>query len=72
VAVSWATVPTSGRDLADAGWATTPTSCRDQALGGQLYGGAGMAEIDTLLGSGTTTSAAGWTTTILESCRDAE
>jgi hypothetical protein len=70
--MSWATPPTSCRDLADAGWATAPTSCRDQALGGQLYGGGGMAETDTLLGSGTTTSAAGWTTMIMESCRDAE
>jgi hypothetical protein len=71
VAVSWATVPTSGRDLADAGWATTPTSCRDQALGRSLYLDIGV-ELDALLGSGTTTAASGWTTTITESCRDAE
>lgn len=69
---SWATPPTSCRDAADAGWATAPTGCRDQVLGGQLYGGAGAVETDTLLGSGTTTSASGWTTTILESCRDGE
>lgn len=70
--MSWSYSQTSGRDLADAGWAEPPTSCRDQVLGGQLYGGAGMAEIDALLGSGTTTSSAGWTTTVPESCRDAE
>lgn len=69
--MSWTYSQTSGRDLADPGWASTPTSCRDQALGGQLYGGA-VDEIDSLLGSGTTTSASGWTTTIRESCRDGE
>lgn len=67
----WASTPTACRDVADAGWATAPTSGRDLVLGGLLYvDGLGGIEIDALLGSGTTTSASGWTTTITGSCRD--
>lgn len=53
-------------------WASQPTSCRDFVGGGQLYGGGGLVEVDALLGSGTVTTAHGWTTPIIRSCRDGE
>lgn len=70
--MSWTYTHTPGRDLADPGWATTPTSCRDAMSGGQLYAGADLVEIDSLLGSGYSASSSGWLKPILESCRDGE
>lgn len=82
----WADVPRSCRDgelYVEAGyweegyaeavfatWAAEPTSCRDLGLGGTGYGGGTLAYFDSLAGTGTTTTAAGWTLPLVGSCRD--